>query len=99
MWRLWPVPLLPLAVVAAIVLSGGHALFLAIPLVFFCVVRPLLWGRRGGWAGCGWGVRYSLRTARPCGTGRGPCRERHVPVTKRPQMSFSLPHRDSDVLA
>lgn len=52
MWRLWPVPLLPLAVVAAIVLSGGHALFLAFPLVFFCVVRPLLWGRRGGWA-CG----------------------------------------------
>ena len=52
MWRLWPVPLLPLAVIAAIFLSGGHALFLVIPLVFFCVVRPLLWGRRGGWA-CG----------------------------------------------
>jgi hypothetical protein len=50
MWRLWPVPLLPLALVAAIVLSGGHAFFLAIPLVFFFVVRPLLWGRRGGWA-------------------------------------------------
>ena len=50
MWRLWPVPLLPLAVVAAIVLSGGHALFLAIPLLFFFVLRPLLWGRRGGWA-------------------------------------------------
>ena len=51
-WRLWPVPLLPVALVAAIVLSGGRALFLAIPLVFFLVVRPLLWGRRGGWA-CG----------------------------------------------
>ena len=37
MWRLWPVPLLPLALIAAIVLSGGHALFLVIPLVFFCV--------------------------------------------------------------
>jgi hypothetical protein len=52
MWRLWPVPLLPVAVVAAIVLSGGRALFLAIPLLFFFVLRPLLWGRRGGWA-CG----------------------------------------------
>ena len=31
LWRLWPVPLLPVAVVAAIVLSGGHALFLVDP--------------------------------------------------------------------
>jgi DUF1707 SHOCT-like domain len=51
-WRFWPVPLLPFALIAAIILSGGHALFLVIPLVFLCVVRPLLWGRRGGWA-CG----------------------------------------------
>ena len=43
-WRFWPVPLLPFALIAAIILSGGHALFLVIPLVFLCVVRPLLSG-------------------------------------------------------
>ena len=52
MWRLWPVPLLPIALVAAIVLSGGHLVFLVVPLVFLCVVRPLLWGR-WGWFSCG----------------------------------------------
>jgi hypothetical protein len=52
-WGRWPRPvaLLPLALIAAIVVSGGHLLWLAFPLVFFFVVRPLLWAsyvRRGG---------------------------------------------------
>jgi hypothetical protein len=55
----WP-PLflfLPAAVIAAIVF-GGHVGWLAVPLFFFFVVRPLVWHprgrgyRRGGWA-CG----------------------------------------------
>jgi Domain of unknown function (DUF1707) len=57
--RLWPLafPLLPLAVIAAIVV-GGHFVWLAIPLFLFFVVRPLAWRpwgtgyARGGW-GCG----------------------------------------------
>lgn len=60
--RTWPVrrlPVVPLValVIAAVVLSHGHLLWLALPLFFF-VGRPLLWGttgRRGGWGwwGCG----------------------------------------------
>ena len=57
-WRPWPFALLPLAVVAALVLIGGHLIWLAFPLVFLFVFRPLAWrfwghgyGRRG-WA-CG----------------------------------------------
>jgi hypothetical protein len=44
-WRVLPLPLalIPLAVVAAIVLSGGHLVWLAVPLLFFFVLRPLLW--------------------------------------------------------
>jgi hypothetical protein len=47
--RPWPVPLvfLPLAVIAAISF-GAHAAWLAIPLFFFLVVRPLAWR---AWAG------------------------------------------------
>ena len=54
----WPrfafVPLMPIAIIA---LSHGHAFWLAIPLVFFFVVRPIVWratGRRSGWGpfGC-----------------------------------------------
>jgi hypothetical protein len=43
-------PLVPIAI-AAIVLSHGHLFWLAIPLVFFFVVRPLIFG--AGW----WGPR------------------------------------------
>jgi uncharacterized protein DUF1707 len=42
-----PFPLLPLALIAAIALSGGHLVWLAFPLIFFLVVRPLLWRTRG----------------------------------------------------
>jgi hypothetical protein len=44
-WRVVPLPLavlIPLAVVAAIVLSGGHLVWLAFPLLFFAL-RPLVW--------------------------------------------------------
>ena len=58
-WRPWSVPFmfLPLAVIAAVVV-GAHVVWLAIPLFFFFVVRPLMWGAwsgqpaRGPWA-CG----------------------------------------------
>jgi uncharacterized protein DUF1707 len=45
----WPLPLLllPLALVAAFAF-GGHFVWLAIPLFFFFVVRPLLWRPWGG---------------------------------------------------
>jgi hypothetical protein len=51
-WRPWPFAFLPLALIAAIAVSavsGGHPLWLAFPLIFFFVLRPLLWrswGRR-----------------------------------------------------
>lgn len=58
-WRPWPLPflLLPVALIAAIVV-GGHFAWLAVPLFFFFVVRPLVWRAwgggyaRGSWA-CG----------------------------------------------
>lgn len=51
--RLWPVPfmILPLAVIAAIAF-GTHLAWLAIPLFFFFVVRPLMW--RGSGRGPMW---------------------------------------------
>jgi len=57
-WRSPALALLPLFI-AAVALSGGRLLWLAIPLFFF-VGRPLLWrsaGRRSGWSfgGCGAG--------------------------------------------
>jgi hypothetical protein len=54
---LWPkFAIVPLVLIALVVLSHGHLLWLAIPLVFF-FVRPMLWrasGRRFGWGpfGC-----------------------------------------------
>ena len=42
-WRPWPFAFVPLAVIAAIALSGGHFFLLALPLFFFFVLRPLLW--------------------------------------------------------
>jgi hypothetical protein len=54
--RPWPLPLLflPLGLIAAIVV-GGHLAWLAVPLIFFFVVRPLAWGRgyRRGFGTCG----------------------------------------------
>ena len=54
-WRPWPLAFLfvPIALTAAIVL-GGHLAWLAVPLLFFFVVRPLVWRAWGGgyWA-CG----------------------------------------------
>ena len=64
-WRS-PAVLVLALLVAAIALSGGHLLWLAIPLFFF-VGRPLLWhsvGRRSGWGG----MRCGTRRALPPGT-------------------------------
>ena len=47
-WRPWPFAFLPLALIAAIAVSGGHFLWLAFPLFFFFVLRPLLWRSWGG---------------------------------------------------
>ena len=52
--RPWPLPLLPLALIAAIVIGAGHHLWFLIPLVAFFVIRPLLW-RSWGWSA--WGCR------------------------------------------
>jgi Domain of unknown function (DUF1707) len=56
--RAWRLPVLPLValLIAAVVVSHGLLLWLAIPLFFF-VGRPLMWrtgSRRGGWgwSGC-----------------------------------------------
>jgi Domain of unknown function (DUF1707) len=61
-WRPWPLALVPLAFVAAVVLSHGHLVWLAIPLFFIFVVRPFVWGGPGrryayGARGCGAGHR------------------------------------------
>jgi hypothetical protein len=58
-WRPWPLafPFLAFAVIATIAL-GGHVAWLAVPLFFLFVVRPLAWRAwgggylRGSWA-CG----------------------------------------------
>ena len=63
--RPWPFALLPLAVLAAIVLTGGHLIWLAIPAFFLFVVRPLFWRSWGrGYGSGGWscGPRYPTRT-------------------------------------
>lgn len=53
-WTRRPLPLpflvLPLGLIAAIAVSG-HLAWLAVPLIFFFVVRPLAWGR--GFGACG----------------------------------------------
>jgi hypothetical protein len=62
-WRPWPVPfmVLPLAVIAAVAF-GGHAAWLAIPLLFFFVVRPMAWRTWGGSARRPWGCGPSRTT-------------------------------------
>lgn len=66
----WPFPLLPIVAVvtAAIVLSHGHLFWLAFPLFFLFVLRPLLWGRGAG-PGSYAGRRYERR-AQGGGCGR-----------------------------
>ena len=58
----WPLPLLPIValVIAAVVFSHGHLLWLAFPLFFLFVLRPFVWGRRAGSWSYG-GRRYRRR--------------------------------------
>jgi Domain of unknown function (DUF1707) len=62
--RPWPFPvlLLPVALIAAIA-SGAHLAWLALPLLFFFVVRPLLWRTSGGYGHAFWacGPRRTTR--------------------------------------
>jgi hypothetical protein len=58
--RPWPFALLPLALIAAIAFSGGHLIWLAFPLLFVFVARPLLWRSRGRGSFCS--PRYTTRT-------------------------------------
>lgn len=59
--RPWPVPVVFLAfAVIALFAIGGHVAWLAIPLLFFFVVRPLVWRAWGGPARGPWA----------CGPGR-----------------------------
>jgi hypothetical protein len=55
-WQRWPL-LVPALVVIAIAASGGHLFWPAFALIFFFVLRPLLWRSRGvrgrGMWGCG----------------------------------------------
>lgn len=55
MWRPWPLPflILPLVLVGAIAV-GAHLAWLAVPLLFFFVFRPMFWRARGGYAGGSW---------------------------------------------
>jgi uncharacterized protein DUF1707 len=58
-WRWLAWPLLPLALLAAIVVGGGHLFWLAIPFFFFSFfIRPLAWRARG-WGFCG--PRFATR--------------------------------------
>ena len=51
-----PFPLFPVAIVALVLLTVGHVPFLVIPLVFFFIVRPIMWGSGYGfWCGPRWG--------------------------------------------
>jgi len=47
----WPFPLVPIAIIAIIAVSLGHVPFIVFPLVFFFVVKPIMWGGYGGWHG------------------------------------------------
>ena len=54
-WRPWPFPvlLLPIALIAAIA-SGAHFVWLVFPLLFFFVMRPLLWRTSSGYGSGFW---------------------------------------------
>ena len=55
-WPMWPLPLFPLAIVAIVLLSVAHVPFIVFPLVFFFIVRPIVWGSGyGSWCGPRWG--------------------------------------------
>src|SRR3954453_21897751 len=41
-WTAFPLPLLPIAIVAIVLVSAGHVPFLIAPFIFFFVVRPLM---------------------------------------------------------
>jgi hypothetical protein len=64
-WRPWPVPVLfvPVALIAAFAV-GGHVGWLAIPLLFFFVARPLMWRAWGGGPGRGPSACGPRRTSR-----------------------------------
>jgi len=51
-WTPWPWPLgvVPLIVIAMVIASGGHVIWLAFPFVVLFVLRPLVWRS--------WGCRY-----------------------------------------
>ena len=56
--RRWRPPVLAWLVLAVAIVAVGHwAWWLAFPLLFFFVVRPLVWRSawRSGWGGPGWG--------------------------------------------
>jgi hypothetical protein len=50
-WTSFPLPLLPIAIVAIVLITAGHVPFLIAPFIFFFIVRPLMWG--GTWGGPG----------------------------------------------
>ena len=62
--RPWPVGLIPLAVIAAIIVSGGHLVWLVVPLLFVFVVRPFAWRAWGGGYGRGAWTCGPRRTTR-----------------------------------
>lgn len=57
-WAWPPLFLLFPAVLIAAIIFGGHLAWLAFPLIFFFVLRPLMWRNWGGgyWR-AGWGCR------------------------------------------
>jgi len=61
----WPAPVLPLFLVVALLVGGGHLAWLALPLLVFVVVRSLAWRGRG--------VGYA-RVTWACGPRRRPTR-------------------------
>jgi Domain of unknown function (DUF1707) len=45
--RGWPIPVLPVVLVVAVLASGGHLAWLAFPLLVFFAVRTFAWHGRG----------------------------------------------------
>jgi hypothetical protein len=61
--RSWPLALPFLFFVLIAALAGGHVGWLAVPLLLFFVVRPLVWGARGSRPGA-WGCGPRRRITR-----------------------------------